>query len=324
MPVYNSEKNIEKSLISLITQKLSDLEFIIIDDGSTDNSLSIIKDILDKYSSHNNTVTLITRENKGVAATRAEGVKLAQGEYIIHFDSDDWVDENWLQYLYKKAIEDNADIVICDYTEVYKRKKIHIHQQHFFSKQRNIEALLTGQISNMNWDKLVRKSILTENNITYIKDLNMGEDFLVTLMMIYHSNKISHISEPLYYYNKTNQDSLTYNYSKQSLDDILNVTKTAETFLINNNYLSNVQESFDYFKLNVRAFFIIHSNGELGNIKKGLNLYPETNYLINSYNAPKILKIMFLINKHGLLFLHQPIDKLYFIYRKLRNIKLSM
>lgn len=318
VPVYNAESYIETALSSLLMQSLNDIEIIIINDGSTDNSLPLIKKTLRNIIYEKKQITLINRENKGVAATRNQGLKLAKGEYIIHFDSDDWVDKDWLKILYERAVEDNSDIVICDYYSVYNKKKVYIQQQIHSSIQENIKLLLVGKISNMNWDKLVRRTIITENDIKYIENINMGEDFLLTLMSFFYSQKISHVSKGLYYYNKMNQSSLTFKYSEKSLNDINKATDIAEKFLIRNSYINKIKKEFDYFKLGVRNFFIVHSNGNLKIIMRGLNLYPETNYLVKSSNSPRMLKLIFIFSEKGFLFLCKPICLLYQIYHQIR------
>ncbi|HGN9116714.1 TPA: glycosyltransferase family 2 protein, partial [Providencia stuartii] len=275
MPVYNAERYIEKSLLSLLNQTLSDFEIIIIDDGSTDKSLAIINNILEQNLKNKNIITLISRENKGVAATRAEGISLAKGDYIIHIDSDDWVEHNWLQLMYETAIKNESDIVICDYTVVYNKKKHRVYQSCSSSRQENIEFLLTNKLSNSNWDKLIRRSILTKNNINFKKNFNMGEDFLFTLKALFYSQKTTHISKSLYYYNKSNQNSLTYKYSEKALSDIIKVVEIAENFLKNENYLNKIKKSLDHFKFNIRVLHLINSKNN--GIKVSMNLYPETN-----------------------------------------------
>ncbi|MFY3768926.1 glycosyltransferase family 2 protein [Providencia manganoxydans] len=318
VPVYNAESYIETALSSLLTQSLDDIEIIIINDGSTDNSLSLIEKTLDRNVNKKKHITLISRENKGVAATRNQGLKKAQGEYIIHFDSDDWASKNWLKYLYEKAIEEKSDIVICDYNEVHNKSRKHIPQKIYASKEENVNALLTGEINSANWNKLVKRSIINDNNIQYIDNLNMGEDFLITLMILLQSKKFSHVASPLYFYNKINQASLTYNYSMKSLYDVLKVTEIAEQLLVQENYRSKKNEGLDYFKLGVKNIFIAHANGNADIIKKGLSLYPEIGYLINTKAYPKFLKLIFNIDKYKLNFLYKSIYSVYRFYKKIK------
>ncbi|WP_272691739.1 MULTISPECIES: glycosyltransferase family 2 protein [Providencia] len=185
VPVYNVEKYITRSLLSLFNQTLDNIEIIIINDGSTDNSLSIVKDIIKNNPKDNTTTILISRENKGLVATRAEGINIATGDYIIHLDSDDWVEPNWLQLMYEVACKENSDIVMCDYTEIYNNKEIRSYKEYYPSKKENINSLLLGRISNSVCDKLIKRSILTGNNIIFNNNIAMGEDIVFTLQTFF-------------------------------------------------------------------------------------------------------------------------------------------
>lgn len=321
VPVYNVEKYITRSLLSLLNQTLDNIEIIIINDGSTDNSLSIVKNIIKNHSKDNNKITLISRENKGLVATRAEGINIASGDYIIHLDSDDWVEPNWLQLMYEMACKDNSDIVMCDYTEIYSNKEIRFYKEYFPSKQGNINSLLLGKISNSVCDKLIKRSILTDNNIIFDNNIAMGEDIIYTLQTFFYSNKISYVPNSLYYYNKLNEGSLTYNYSQKSLIDIIHVIEFMEDFLRRNNYINNVEKSLCRFKLKIRAQYIVRANNDYNIFLKAMNLYPEANYLINTPQTSKILRVMYSINKLNNIYLNKLFLRLYFYYLKFRELK---
>ena len=120
IPIYGVEKYIERCARSLFEQTLDDIEFIFIDDCSPDKSVEILKTILDEYKQIINTRKwAISIEkmpiNSGLPAVRKYGVKMANGEYIVHCDSDDWIDSRMLNKMYQKGKEYNADIVVCDY-----------------------------------------------------------------------------------------------------------------------------------------------------------------------------------------------------------------
>ena len=111
VPVYNAEKYLRRSLDSLKIQTLQEFEVILIDDGSKDFSSAIC----DEYVGSDSRFSVIHKQNEGVSAARQTGLDAAHGEYVIHVDSDDWVEPTMLEELYTKAISENADIVICDY-----------------------------------------------------------------------------------------------------------------------------------------------------------------------------------------------------------------
>lgn len=107
IPVFNVECYLQECLDSVVNQTLKDIEIICIDDGSTDSSLKILQ----KYKKQDNRIILLTQENKGAHLARTTALKIAKGEYIGFIDSDDWIDLDFFETLYNKAIEENADIV---------------------------------------------------------------------------------------------------------------------------------------------------------------------------------------------------------------------
>lgn len=109
LPVYNAEKYISAALESLITQTLTEIEIICVNDGSKDNS----KQILQEFEKKDARIKIIDKENQGVWKARMDGIKKAEGEYITFIDSDDYVKENFLESLYKNITENNSDISIC-------------------------------------------------------------------------------------------------------------------------------------------------------------------------------------------------------------------
>ncbi|MEH0388276.1 glycosyltransferase family 2 protein [Vibrio mimicus] len=297
MPVYNTELYVERAMISLMEQTLDDVQFIIIDDGSKDNSLSIIKEVITRYPTRKDQITLLSRENRGVATTRAEGMELATGEYVIHLDSDDWVESQWLEKMYLKAIDDNADIVICNYAIVYPKKVDNINQFEVLDIIDGVKLLLNGKVSNMNWDKLVRRSIYQVHDIFFHSGLNMGEDFLVTLKTLFHSKRISFISDCLYYYNKCNEGALTWSYSYESLCNLINISVMAERFLRNNDVYNKYFYDFVNFKINVRSCFVLHSKFDISKIKEGFSIFMETDEYVLSSNVTPVFKVCYFLNK---------------------------
>ena len=116
VPVYNAEKYIGRCLHSLINQTLKDIEIIVIDDGSKDNT----NKILQKYKDR---IKIIKQKNSGVATARNKGLEIATGEYIYFVDSDDWIEKDTLEKLYSKAIDNNYDCVMCNFWYINDNKK---------------------------------------------------------------------------------------------------------------------------------------------------------------------------------------------------------
>lgn len=302
VPVYNTERYVERAIISLMEQTLDDVQFIIIDDGSKDNSLNIIKQVIARYPARQGQVTLISRENRGVAATRAQGMELATGDYVIHLDSDDWAELNWLEALYTKAIEDNADVVVCNFYSVLKKKQLLFTQTIPEDNLECVRMLLTGNISNMNWDKMVRRGLFEEHKIQFHVGYNMGEDFLITFLVLFNSKIITHVDSGLYFYNKSNDSSLTSYYSEDSFSSLLTITALLEDYLQNTPELHSLRNEINHFKLNTISLRIINSAGHPHDIEMAFSLYPELNKLIYTSEF-KMLKVMYFLKKSRLLYL---------------------
>lgn len=116
IPIYGVQKYIERCVRSLFEQTLDDIEYLFIDDCSPDGSVRIIMRILDEYPNRKEQVIIHRMEqNSGQAKVREWGMKNATGDYVIHCDSDDWTDLMMYESMYQKALEEDADVVVCDY-----------------------------------------------------------------------------------------------------------------------------------------------------------------------------------------------------------------
>ena len=123
VPVYNVEKYLSKCLDSLVNQTLKDIEIIVVNDGTKDNSQSIIDKYTKKYSKK---IKSYIKENGGLSSARNYGLKYAKGEYISFIDSDDYVDLQMFEKMYNEAINHKFDIVVCDTINVYEDKEVYI------------------------------------------------------------------------------------------------------------------------------------------------------------------------------------------------------
>lgn len=212
VPVYNTSKYLRKCLDSLAAQTLKDIEIIVVDDGSTDNSGAIC----DEYGSRYSNFKIIHQENGGLAAARQTGLEAASGEYIIVCDSDDWVEPDMYERLYKAAKDTDADIVMCGYVAEYSDGRSVPVQKWF--KHLDFEGHmkeLFGTGYNNSWIRLVRRSLFTDNNIVYERGINLGEDWFILYKLMLTKPKLAQIDAKLYHYRKefggqsyTNQPSM--------------------------------------------------------------------------------------------------------------------
>lgn len=302
VPVYNTELYVERAIISLMEQTLQDVQFIIIDDGSKDNSLNIIRQVIARYPVREGQVTLISRENLGVAATRAQGMELATGDYVIHLDSDDWAEHNWLQTMYNKAIENNADVTVCDYYNVFNSGLESVKQDVKNTPVGCLKSLLLGRISNSNWNKLVSRELFIKNNINFHERYNTGEDLLVSFFVFINAKNVTYINESLYYYNNVNSQSITKMYTHKHLRDLVQITELMELEIRRFFLFKEVSSELLFFKLNLKAFIIRSSAGDMDVIHYAFNVFEGENKFILSSNI-RFLKLIYLLKKVNILFL---------------------
>lgn len=201
VPIYNTGIYLKKCIDSLLNQTLQDIEIILIDDGSTDES----KDICDEYAKRDNRVSVIHKKNEGVSIARNTGIKKAKGNYIGFIDSDDWIESNMYQNMYNYAKDYNADIVFCDAVTVYDNKQSEIDTFTLLEKSRlitkdNIDSSLLAQIAGSACRGLYKRELFQENDIRFPVNLKFSEDRIFNLYAIGYSNKIFY--DKTVYYNR--------------------------------------------------------------------------------------------------------------------------
>ncbi|MEY0696864.1 glycosyltransferase family 2 protein [Providencia rettgeri] len=278
VPVYNAEEYIENSIISLMEQTLDETQFIIINDGSTDNSLQLINKIVENYPKRKQDTIIIDRKNKGISSTRAEGLSLATGEYVIHFDSDDWAEHDMLELLYLEAKRYNSDIVICDYYINNGSNQTYINQSTEENNIQCIKNILSGKLHGASWNKLINRKLILENNINYIENIDYLEDVLFNIKALYFSKSITYINKAFYHYNLKNENSITSSINSKKIMHINEAIKLIKLFLIENNLNEIANNELNIFKLNQKIWFIYSQEKSIGN--DVLALYPEASSMI--------------------------------------------
>lgn len=207
IPVYNVEKYLRECLDSVVNQTLEDIEIICIDDGSTDNSLNILKEYADKDSRF----TILIQHNKGAGSARNKGMEIAKGEYIGFVDSDDWIDLDYYEKLYEKAVKENADIVRTTFNIIYTDKAEEGGQNKLIKKRIKKNQLLSSNDHfGIIWNAIYKTEFLHDNNIDYFDtDLPMCHDVPFTLRIEISAKKIIPFDKTNYYYRKNRFGQLT-------------------------------------------------------------------------------------------------------------------
>ena len=213
VPAYNEGVRIKKCLNSLINQSYKNIEIIVINDGSTDNTLDILK------SYDDNRLVILTQKNKGQGAARNLGIKKASGDYLMFVDADDYVDKDIVKKLLNVIKDNNSDIAVCDLYKQYGEKNILFKNFNYFTSDNVINFMMShpGPVG-----RLYDRNLFLKNNISFVEGL-INEDLGTIPLLGIYAKKIAYLKEPLYYYviheNSTTQQTV---YSKK-LEDIFEI-----------------------------------------------------------------------------------------------------
>lgn len=195
VPIYNAEKYLHKCIKSLLNQTKKELEFILINDGSTDNSEQIIKKYKDKR------IKYFKNKNQGIGKTRNFGIDKATGKYIMFLDSDDYLREDACKILYDKAEEEKLDLVICNFYRVEEEanleEKITIPEFKNTTLKEKKDLLLNVNLAP--WNKLYKSELIQKNNIKFVENLKY-EDAPFVIEAMDKAKSIGQVTEYLNYY----------------------------------------------------------------------------------------------------------------------------
>lgn len=233
VPIYNTEKYLEKCIQSILNQKYKNFELILINDGSTDNSLEICK----KYAINNKKIKIIDKHNEGIAKTRNIGINLAEGDYISFVDSDDYIEED----IYIRAIKEmemfDLDVVEFGLCNIYKDKidNISLKNTDVISGEKALETLIEGKAFNVMWNKLYKRELF--DNISFPVG-KIYEDGYVMWKIYLKVARYKSIDDILY--NRIiRENSIMSNQKKYSLKNLDGLESQEERYFYLKKYIDN-------------------------------------------------------------------------------------
>ena len=264
IPVYNVEKYLNECMDSILNQTFKDIEIICVNDGSTDSSL----EILESYAKKDSRIKIITQRNCGLGCARNTGLKYAIGDYVWFIDSDDFISENSLNFIYNNATSNNSDIVFFKFSRfnddefnynlsglplenIFKDKDY----DNFTFVYRDIPEIVLNA-SFAPWFKVFKREFLDKNNFLFPVGIAY-EDVLFNAQSLLIADEISFIPEFLYNYRISNPDSIIHNNS--NVWDIFKVCDSVEDFLRDSNFFDEFKSEFFIFKVSQLAQYISFS-----------------------------------------------------------------
>ena len=304
IPAYNVEKYIARCLDSVIGQTFPDIEIIIVNDGSTDGTASII----DEYASRDSRIRVVNHpENCGVMWARKTSVESSEGDYLMFLDSDDRLKPDACERLYSAALDNQADLVICGYEIIKNGGKVAGYPNKLdygSSSQGVIKAMLLDELRRYLWAKLYSRDLFLSHPVKYFRHHNLMEDEAISFQVSRHVTKAVLIPEALYEYHE-NMSSLTHRYPPSSIQCALRsqavlrdissdwdeeLKRSAETFIIRKvNFLIKVNGGRDRGRImnsvkdnGFGALFSFSSLVSHLGLRKGVNYFLLTHFTVIS------------------------------------------
>ena len=235
VPIYNVEKYLEKCINSLLSQTLEDIQIILVNDGSKDNSGNIAKE----YEKNNkDRVIYVEKENGGLSDARNYGLKYATGDFIAFLDSDDYIEKNAYEEMYNKAIEENADYVECDFIWEFPNK-IRVDKQYPYKNKKEMLSF----VRVVAWNKLIKRQLITDNNLEFPKGLRY-EDVEFTYKLIPFINKFAYVDKPFIHY--VQREGSIANVQNERTAEIFTVLNNVIEFYKKNNIYEEYRNELEY------------------------------------------------------------------------------
>lgn len=230
VPVYNAEKYLKKCLDSLVNQTKKELEFILINDGSTDKSEEIIKTYKDKR------IKYFKNKNQGIGKTRNFGIEKSSGKYIMFLDSDDYFSNDACEILYKEAEKEKADLIVFDYYRVEKGNLNEVKIESFNATNIKDDPNLLLKVNLGPCNKIYKTDLIKNNDIKFEENLKY-EDTLFVVKAIYNAKKIIKLNRFLHYYMIHEKSETTVR--DERVFDILKIVDKIRTYLKNDELMKD-------------------------------------------------------------------------------------
>lgn len=221
IPIYNVEDKVARCLESILTQSLHDLEIIVVNDGTPDNSMQVV----DRYAAGDNRFRVVAHErNRGLMQARKTGYMMAEGDYVLFCDSDDYLPPRAVETFYNEAMRTGADVVSGDLTLVFPvdgQQEVRGSVLRYGSAMIPVyKSLLLDEYHHNLCGKLFRRSLLQDHDYTTIEHFTNGEDGFLFYQVMEHVGKVVHLQKPLYCYVQNDKSSTRFRYGENAIHSI--------------------------------------------------------------------------------------------------------
>ena len=313
VPIYKVEKTLRKALDSILAQTFTNYELILVNDGSPDNCPAICEE----YATKDSRIKIINKENGGISSARNAGLAIAEGEYTIFIDPDDYVDREGLDLLYNTAIKEHADITICDLYQEDEYSRKYLQQKPTSLESAQVLKDLFHHIGGFTVNKLIRRSLYTELGISYPNNIYGCEDQYVMAQFFKHDLKIAYCPVAFYHY-MYNGNSLSRYYDNKTYEMDKEILTMFTTLLKDSPALKDAYNN-KHNAIFSRAFWLGGKHFTSKEFKQEFSSYKT---IIPQLNEPPIVKKLMLIACNGhYRIAHKILVALFHIKRTFKKIK---
>ena len=302
IPIYNVSAYIERSVRSLLEQSYRNIEYIFINDCSSDDSEIKLRRIIEEFPERGDKIKIITNEqNLGLATCRNLGLDTAQGEYVMIADSDDWISTDYVESMVRQIDSGSYDIVYCDYFESYIDHDIRISQSYGQDNIECIRAMLGRGMHGAVWNKIYRRTFLLASKIRPVYGADLFEDVGWNVRLFACTTRILYFPQAFYHYVQYNNNSIIKSMGAaekkrfRALQRVENV-KVACDFLTSLGLSTCLRREMNEWKL-MAKIDLIDENDKVS-LKSWIKTFPEADTAIIGCNKISYKYKILLLSLH--------------------------
>ncbi|KIR02073.1 Beta-1,3-glucosyltransferase [Lachnospiraceae bacterium TWA4] len=267
IPAYNAQKTIERCVQSILNNSYRNFEVIIIEDCSKDDTYIICK----KLAENDRRIRLLRNDrNSGVSYTRNQGLNIAKGEYLLFVDSDDWVEQDYIDCFERQLKYDPETMIVCGYLnddEKYNSRQDIVcwnQKEEIYTKEETLMKLFEKNLLQQLWNKVFLREVIEKHHIRFDESISIGEDLRFILEYLHNKLTISitPIKRTPYHYMRDNENSLMYQVGNEKIDESLyNMRKLYELIGMSEEECDLKVEQEKEHLIQVNAYLIMHNRG---------------------------------------------------------------
>ncbi|MFD2743231.1 MULTISPECIES: glycosyltransferase family 2 protein [Sphingobacterium] len=282
-PIFNAEKTLSSCLKSLARLTYKNLQFVFIDDCSSDNGIEIVNEFLSTRENDKLSILIQHQKNQGVAAARNSGLDHASGKYVYYVDADDELETDTIRAAVNTAEHSESDIVGFSWYLAFEKNKRPMNQPSFISAEDALQKLMNGTMRWNLWLFLVKRSLYEDHQIRFLPGVNMGEDMMVMIKLFAVAKNVSFLDQHYYLYRQSNSESLTKTYSESHMSQVAENLHVATDFLATKSWHFDLEKHTAFLMLNIKLPLLISS--KTSQYKRWLTWFAEANVFAGKNTA---------------------------------------